>query len=136
MSWVPEEFTEFANYIADHYIEESSTFPPSLWASSSLETTRTTNACESFHSKWKTMFASPHPNIHVFVENLLLKQEEVYVYMQSVHNEPIQEDQRDYKKYVSYLRRNRTKYEKGEISRVDYLKKVSSHCRKNKKSKK
>src|SRR5699024_2324077 len=44
---------EFRNYyLYETYISTNSSFPPSVWASSSNFLYRTTNNCESFHAKF------------------------------------------------------------------------------------
>lgn len=56
--------TKFADYLVDTYIGEDSMFPPEMWASASVETYLTTNACESFHAHFNSSFNSTHPNIY------------------------------------------------------------------------
>jgi len=58
--------TKFTNYIVEKFISSNSTFPPKLWASNSIISGRTTNACEAFHASFSTNFYSPHQNIFVF----------------------------------------------------------------------
>jgi hypothetical protein len=50
---VSDVITKFADYLIETYIAEDSTFPPLMWAEHSSSVTRTTNACESFHSRFK-----------------------------------------------------------------------------------
>jgi len=45
------KLSAFTDYILEVYVREDSRYPPSLWAECSSSITRTTNACESFHSK-------------------------------------------------------------------------------------
>ena len=61
-----------------------STYLPTLWALSNVED-RTTNACESFHAKFNKLFLEAHPNIFIFLRNLMDYQEENYVTIRSVH---------------------------------------------------
>lgn len=74
---------EFANYLVDTYISENSIFPPELWAEKSCSSQRTTNACESFHSKFKKCFDSPHPNIYKFIEVLKNMQTDTTILIRS-----------------------------------------------------
>ncbi|KAL4091944.1 hypothetical protein QTP88_026543 [Uroleucon formosanum] len=64
------KLTAFTDYILEVYVREDSRYPPSLWAECSSSITRTTNACESFHSKLNSMFYHSHPNIFIFVDAL------------------------------------------------------------------
>jgi hypothetical protein len=43
---------QFANYIVENYIAENSVFPPKIWAAKTESLLRTTNTCESFHTKF------------------------------------------------------------------------------------
>uniref|UniRef100_A0A8D8UTE6 MULE domain-containing protein n=1 Tax=Cacopsylla melanoneura TaxID=428564 RepID=A0A8D8UTE6_9HEMI len=61
---------QFCDYVLDNYIDVHSNFPPHIWAEFSCNISRTTNACESFHSKLNSMFYHPHPNIFKLVEAL------------------------------------------------------------------
>jgi hypothetical protein len=44
-----EKLIEFFDYLIDTNISSSSTLPPALWVMNSIDSERTTNACESFH---------------------------------------------------------------------------------------
>lgn len=73
MSIQPSEnsaVVKFCDYVLDNYIDVDSNFPPHIWAEFSCNISRTTNACESFHSKLNSMFYHPHPNIYKLVEAL------------------------------------------------------------------
>jgi len=71
-SWWPK-VKKFCDYICDNYINETSKCNPKMWASSSISSERTTNSCESFHSKLNTQFNKAHPNIFLFSHVLNLK---------------------------------------------------------------
>lgn len=75
----------FTDYILENYISESSKYPPEMWASFTYSLARTTNSCESFHSKINAMFYSAHPNIYQFINILLNIQCETYIKIRSVH---------------------------------------------------
>lgn len=81
------KLTSFADYLCDTYIdyENQATFPPHMWANNSADLWRTTNACESFHSRFNSMFSSAHPNIFVFLKNLLSCQTDTYILLNTVH---------------------------------------------------
>lgn len=62
---------KYADYIVESYIsEETAQFPPTMWACRSATRERTTNACESFHSKFNRTFYMPHQYIFQFLEVL------------------------------------------------------------------
>lgn len=66
-----------------NYISLESKFQPSIWAEFSNSLIRTTNACESFHSKLNGMFYSSYPNIFQFVEVLKNIQTDIYIKIRS-----------------------------------------------------
>jgi hypothetical protein len=70
---------KFCDYVLDNYISDEAPFPPELWASDSASTCRTTNVCESFHSKFNECFYNTHPNIFQFLSVLKDFQCEVYI---------------------------------------------------------
>jgi len=65
-----ERVDNFLNYFEKNYILLESKFQPSLWAEFSNSLMRTTNACESFHSKLNSIFYLSYSNIFQFVEIL------------------------------------------------------------------
>ena len=44
-----------------------------MWGDYSASITRTTNACESFHSKLNSMFYAAHPSIFILLDVLLVR---------------------------------------------------------------
>lgn len=87
ISILPQDYRveRFTDYILENYISESSNYPPEMWASFTYSLARTTNGCESFHSKINAMFYSAHPNIYQFINILLNIQCETYIKIRSVH---------------------------------------------------
>lgn len=81
--------TRFADYLVSTYIDEDSLFPPNVRAENSLSLQRTTNACESFHSKLNSSFYSPHPNIFTFVDVLLNFQIDSYIRQRSCSTQKV-----------------------------------------------
>lgn len=114
----------FLDYIVENYIEEEATFPPELWASKSASNTRTTNACESFHSHLNKCFNFAHPHIFVFVEALKDYQSEIYIQIQSVnkYKKPNSKTQ----KRVQFLENQICKLTNGIVTKLDYVK-LTSH---------
>lgn len=83
-----KRFIELLDHLTETYISEEATFPPEVWAEMSSKPTRTTNACESFHSKFNSLFYSSHPNIFIFLENLKTCQTETKLTLNSVKRQP------------------------------------------------
>ncbi|KAL4104928.1 hypothetical protein QTP88_020204 [Uroleucon formosanum] len=77
---------EFMDYVFDNYISPEASFPPSMWAQFSTTLNRTTNSCESYHPKLNGCFYSGHPNIFVFINELLEVQPETYIKCRSNGN--------------------------------------------------
>lgn len=83
-----EKIMAFCDYLVDNYISEDSDFPPHLWAEHSSSLQRTTNACESFHSKYNSSFYSAHPNINNFINVLLQFQIDTSIKKNSTFSTP------------------------------------------------
>lgn len=79
-----KKICDFADYMVNMYISEDAQFPPHMWAECSSSLHRTTNACESFHSKFNSLFYSPHPNIYQFIEVLKNVQIDTYIKISSI----------------------------------------------------
>jgi hypothetical protein len=70
---IDERLQKFADYFVETYISEDCIYPPKLWALVSSELTRTTNACESFHSHFKNSFYRHSPSILQWL-NILIEE--------------------------------------------------------------
>ena len=120
-----QKVRQFVKYLKATYTTPQSLFPPIMWAQRNSTSCRTTNACESFHSKFNKQFnCSKHPNIFAFVEGLLDIQIDSVIAMNSV-SEPV----RPRKKYQDKLHHSDSYiqlYITGQITRAEYVKKVSS----------
>ena len=79
-----ERVQEFCEYIWNTYVASDSNFPPHIWAEFCQSITRTTNGCESYHSKLNAEFYSANPNIFNFTKVLKEIQIDVYIKMTSV----------------------------------------------------
>jgi len=75
----------FYDYLKNTYIGEQAIFPPKVWAETSSELTKSTNACESFHAHFKSSFNHSHPNIIIFIDTLKNIQSKIYIQLQSMH---------------------------------------------------
>jgi len=124
-----EKLVEFSDYLVDTYISSSSTFPPSLWAMNSIDSERTTNACESFHSSFSRNFSSAHPNIFTFVNVLKDVQTNTYIAISSV-NEIKNVTNRTYLNKKARIEDLINKYKNKNIRRLDFVKSVSNYYNK------
>jgi hypothetical protein len=120
-----ERVIEFADYLTDNYISEDSNFPPYIWAECSADISRTTNCCESFHSKFKNYCLAYHPNIYVFIEALKKIQTDTYIKITSSNIK----QQRLIRKQVSdnqnFIAAKIAQYQCNNIRRYDFIKCVS-----------
>ncbi|KAK7603911.1 hypothetical protein V9T40_004184 [Parthenolecanium corni] len=112
----------FTDYIFRTYIGPNSKFPPHMWAEYSSSIARTTNPCEAFHSHFNSDFYSAHPNIFVFIENILEIQCETYAKMLDAKKfkKPAVSQQKE--KIIATLMNRR---DLGELNRLEFLKRVS-----------
>lgn len=69
------------------------------------------------------MFYSAHPNIFQFIDVLKNVQKETYIKQRSIH--VIKNRRMMVCEKENYLRQNMAKYESGQLTRFDYIKKVS-----------
>lgn len=117
-----ERIADFTDYVFDNYISpEEAVFPSDIWAEFSASLNRTTNCCESFHSKLNRQLHTPHPNIYSFVEALKDVQSETYVQLRS-------RAPRKLKKTVekeNFLREKMAELQNKKIDIFDYVKAVS-----------
>lgn len=87
-----DQVGKYSDYLIDNYMTENCDYPPILWASTSSSLRRTTNNCESFHSKFNQSFYKESPSINTLVTVLINEvQTEVYVKLKSTHL-PIETD--------------------------------------------
>lgn len=78
------KLTSFCDYLTETYIDKTTAlFPPEIWAACTADLWRTTNACESFHSRFNKECSSPHPNVYLFLKNLKAMQTDAYVRLNS-----------------------------------------------------
>lgn len=130
MAEAPLQIHTFCDYILDNYIAEDAAFPPTMWASNTMTSDRTTNACESFHAKFNDSFGNCHPNIFTFFEVIKGIQEETTIKIRSVHHPPKRHNHQYFLKQVSY-HLNETNFREGLISRNEFVKINSKHYQKN-----
>lgn len=114
----------YADYLLETYIEENSTFPPSIWAEKTASITRTTNACESFHSRFNSSFYCTHPSVYIFIEKLKDFQIDTYVTIQSL-SIPKKIKDKSVKQKIQCLEKFIQRFDLQQISRLEYIKFVS-----------
>jgi hypothetical protein len=117
-----EKIRSFSDYVYNNYIRDDSQFPPKMWADYSNSITRTTNSCESFNAKLNGMFYAAHPNIFKLTAAQLEIQCDVYAKMFGVHRPTRRKDSLDKEADIGALM---TRREIGELTRMEFLKRVS-----------
>lgn len=123
-----ERVIKFNDYLVETYIDEISTFPPNIWAENSSSLKRTTNACESFHSRYNASFYNTHPNFNQFIKVLLDFQIDTYIKLQSIDTVVKVYDRKVLMK-KKFLDDNLKKLEDGSITNFQFLKNISFKCR-------
>jgi len=118
----PTSITTFTDYVLDNYVFDISQFPPTLWASEPSDDPRTTNAVESFHKHFNSLFYS-QPHIHQVVDVLLDIQLDTDLKLNSINRlkrHPIRPAQakRD------FLQDIYSEYRRGAINTKQYLRSV------------
>ena len=125
MSCIPANMEKFCDYLLNTYIAEEATFPPCIWAEDEVPVNKTTNICESFHSKWNAEFTAPHPNIYVFGKILQPTQEETYIKMRSVNDK--QPSNTDSELKYAKIQVHLLQYKSKIITRMEFVKRISKY---------
>lgn len=118
-----QRVTKFCDYLVENYIDSDSMFPPHIWAEHSASLQKTTNACESFHSKYNSSFYCAHPNINVFLNVLLGFQIDTYIKINSIQIVPKIDSQTLHKQHFVQGKLNDLKDKK--IDKFEFVKAVS-----------
>lgn len=124
----PPAILNYLNYLCDNYIDEFSVFPPKIWASDIISSETTINACESFHSRFNSLFNSWHPNIYIFTAILKGFVEETFIKIRSTE-ENRRINSASLAKYAK-LHLHQAKYYSEEINRQEYVERASTHFNK------
>lgn len=119
-----ERVSSFADYLVDFYIGGDARFPPEMWAEMTDSIQRTTNACESFHSKFNENFHCSHPTIFNFLNILKQFQTDTIIKLRSVSEKPRIRDTK-VRKRQDFLSTKICQYERKEITRYNYVKCLS-----------
>jgi hypothetical protein len=117
-----DRLQKFTEYVFEWYISTNSTFPPPLWAEYSSSIARATNSCESFHSHLNSSFYAAHPNIFIFTDTLLQVQRETYAKIADIRK---QKQRSDSVKKETFIVELMTRRDSHELSRLDFVKRVS-----------
>jgi len=86
-----ERVEKYSNYLLENYIEVNSLYPLALWAAMSCSLQRTTNVCESFHSRFNESFYKESPPVKKRLTVLITEvQTDVYIKLKStkISNNP------------------------------------------------
>lgn len=128
MSYKPnnESLDKYADYLLEVYIMKGSQFPPTIWADKNASVMRTTNACESFHSRFNSSFYAAHPSLYVFVQNLIEFQMDTYIKINSI-NKTAKIKDKIVKNKIAFLERMIQNVNSNQITRLDFVKLVSYH---------
>lgn len=118
------KITAFADYLVTTYIDENACFPPTLWAQQSISTDHTTNACESFHSKFNKSFYSSHPSLYNFLG--VLKDMQTDTYMKLRDSKKINKITKKSKSRQYLLESKLNQYISGDITRFEFIKFMSN----------
>lgn len=113
-------------YLEKTYITNDATFPPSIWAKKEATLERTTNNCESFHAKFGDLFTSAHPNIAVFIKNLLAMQTDSYIRMNSANNNESRIIRSKQKNNIQFINKKIELYNNNQIDRYSFVKSLAS----------
>lgn len=117
----------FASYLVNTYIDEEASYPPTMWASASSSTSKTTNACESFHSHFNSSFSSIHPSLFIFINALTDFQNEVYIKMQSYNKQNKLSKNSHTKNKEKIIAQKIKDYTDKQIDTLSFLKSVCSY---------
>lgn len=129
MSDIPNDsnYAKYADYLLENFIDESSVFPPGVWASHTTALKQTTNNCESFHSHFNEKCYKAHRSIFTFI-NILRDhvQTDNYIKMNSIDMKVRSVAKRIVEKnrLINTLKAMEN-YRKNEIGRYTFVKTVS-----------
>lgn len=122
---VDNRVDNFLDYLIENYVDDDAVFPPEIWAAQDSSLARTTNACESFHSKFNSELPNPHPNIYVFLRTLKDMQTDTYFKINATKRNEIKLMRKEILKKQKFVTEKIDQLEKGLISRYNYVKCVS-----------
>lgn len=114
---------KFTEYLFANYLNDDALFPPTLWACETGDLmARTTNTCESFHSRFNASFYKDHPDIFLFTRNLIQFQTETYVTIQSLNT--VKKVRSTYTRKKLYVENLMADYRNKAIDRLQFIKRL------------
>lgn len=122
---VDNRIIQFSDYLVENYIDDDSLFPPCIWAEKTASLLRTTNTCESFHSKFNRYCSSTHPNVHLFLNSLKSMQVDSYIKINSANQNINRKIRKAVTEKEHFIKKKIELLETNEINRYDYVKCVS-----------
>lgn len=125
-----EKLETFTSYLVSTYIDNDASYPPRMWASASSSTSKTTNACESFHSHLNSYFSSTHPSLFIFINALTDFQTEIYIKIQSCNKLNKSSKNIYTKNKEKNISQKILDYKEKKIDSLTFLKSVCSHYQK------
>lgn len=115
-----DHLEKFASYLVDVYISETALYSLIMWAVVSASISKTTNACESFHSHFNASFSCAHSHLFIFLNLLKDFHTEMFIKIQSidkenksgknVHTKNVGKKQKSTKFYFCFLNLRRKHY--------------------------
>ena len=117
----------FVDYVLKNYISSGAKFPPILWSEEPSDRRRTTNGCESFHCHFIEQFYTPHPSIFSFLDVIAKHQCIMYIKLRNADSVNLRT--RTEKEKLDFLAQRTDLYRNGEISRLEYLKRLGFRFR-------
>lgn len=122
-----EKLTLFLDYLIENYIDNEARFPPNVWAEHSSSLQRTTNACESFHSRFNSYFYHTHPHIFQFINTLIDLQSDTYIRIRSANSNLKKIYSAKTIKNKEFLEKQIIKFKNREISRFTFVKSIGHY---------
>jgi hypothetical protein len=117
---------KFSDYVLSTYIDDTSLFPPSIWAEVPSDSRRTNNGPEAFHSHYNEQFYNSHPSMFVFMDTLSKIQALTYVKLRSTNSEAVRTRKEVEKEH--FLLEKYRKLVSREITRQQFVFAVSYKC--------
>lgn len=117
--------SNYSTYLNQNYIQETSLFAPTIWASCTSNMFRTTNACESFHNYFSKKFYTAFPSLYKFIDAVIDMQITVYVKIDSINEQKKMRNKS--KQREKSLEFNISRYKTKEISRLHFLQCMCHH---------
>jgi len=116
-----EKLKLFMDYLTENYIDAEAKFPIPVWADMTSSPERTINAYENFHSKFNSLYYTPHPDIYVFLgilKKILIDTKIAIRTATQITKKP----KITTNKKFAFIEENIVKFKAGQLSRFDFVK--------------